>query len=166
MSWATSASTVSQRMLPGQEGDVTSVAFSADGRYMASTAWSDHAFVRVWNTATGRLVHVLQGHTATPLTTAFSPDGRCLVSAGSSSTPDGTLSGGPGEVKLWDLTTGQEIGALSGQTHPVEVVAFSPDGKRVACEGAELRTGRGDPGVHQCGEHEWGSTEDQERVGL
>jgi WD40 repeat protein len=39
---------------------------------------------------------------------------------------------GPGEVKVWDTQTGQELLTLKGHPAPISGVAFSPDGKRLA----------------------------------
>ena len=38
----------------------------------------------------------------------------------------------PGEVKVWDATTGKELLKLTGQKAAVAGVAFSPDGRRLA----------------------------------
>ena len=73
---------------------MTGVAFSPDGKYLA-TASQDNT-VRVWDAATGKEVAVLRGHTGYVLSVAFSPDGKWLASS----------SGyrGKGEVKVWDAT--------------------------------------------------------------
>jgi WD40 repeat protein len=52
---------------------------------------------------------------------AFSPDGRTLVSGGST-----------GTVRLWEVATGKEIMALRGEQDQETVVGFSPDGKLIA----------------------------------
>src|SRR5262249_8693924 len=73
------------------------VAFSPDGKLVAASA-NRHA-IMLWETATGRLVHQLEGHEklnfAVPI--AFSPDGRMLASGGLEET-----------IRLWDLKTGKE----------------------------------------------------------
>jgi WD40 repeat protein/serine/threonine protein kinase len=103
-----------------QEDVVTGVAFSPDGRRLASaSSWPQE--VRVWDAASGKLVLTLAGHTDLVTCVAFSPDGRRLASASHDHT-----------VRVWDAATGQEVRALQGRTGWVQSVAFSPDGRRLA----------------------------------
>jgi eukaryotic-like serine/threonine-protein kinase len=83
-----------------------------------------------------RLCHsdvlTLKGHAGEVGTVAFSPDGKRLVS--------GVCHlGKPGEVKVWDATTGQELLTLKGHSNQVWGVVFSPDGKRLASASGELK---------------------------
>lgn len=69
---------------------------------------------------------------------AFSPDGRYLASAGggmhSRTSPVHVfLEQGNGEVKLWDVTTGTELRSYGSQISAATSVAFSPDGRDLAC---------------------------------
>ena len=59
-------------------GVVHGVAISPDGRLIASR--SADQTVKLWDTATGREVHTLEGHTKVVDRVAFSPDGRVLAS--------------------------------------------------------------------------------------
>jgi WD40 repeat protein len=66
------------------------VAFSPDGRTLASASWDDT--VKLWHPRTGKERATLRGHTDEVRSVVFSPDGRTLASA----SEDGT-------IKLWDV---------------------------------------------------------------
>jgi eukaryotic-like serine/threonine-protein kinase len=115
-----------ERTLKGHTLPVLSVAFSADGKRIASG--SQDETVKVWDTQTGQPTLTLQGHTSEVKSVAFSADGTRIASGSEDKT-----------VKVWDAQTGQEQLPLKGHTGTVMSVAFSADGTRIA-SGSEDKT--------------------------
>jgi WD40 repeat protein len=103
-------------------GPVTAVAFSPNGKILASSSW-DHT-VRLWDRDTGKELHRLRGHTDAVFCLAFAPDGRTLASAGKDHT-----------IRLWDAAAGKEVKQVGKPALDVDCLAFAPDGKSLAAGG-------------------------------
>jgi WD40 repeat protein len=112
--------------LRGHTGPVLTVALSLDGKTLASG--SADKTVKLWDAVTGQEKATLRGHVDAVSSVAFSPDGKTLAS-GSGVWDEQKYQYVAGEVRLWDVTTGQQRDVLQGATSPV---AFSPDGKTLA----------------------------------
>ena len=106
-------------LLTGYTQEVLSVAFSPDGRWLASGG-DDHT-VKLWDTSNWQEVATLLEQTDLVWSIAFLPDGRLFVS-----------SGGSGGIKLWNTNNWQEITSLTGHTDWVRSVTFSPNGHLLA----------------------------------
>jgi WD40 repeat protein len=62
--------------------------------------------VRVWDSSTGEVQNVLEGHTEFSLSVAFSPDGKRIVSGSKDKS-----------VRVWDSSTGEVQNVLEGHTN-------------------------------------------------
>jgi WD40 repeat protein len=107
------------RTLTGHAGWVRGVAFSPDGRLLATASIDRTA--RLWDPATGECVRTLTGHAEAVHGVAFSPDGRLLATASDDRT-----------AKIWDPVTGECVRTLTGHAAGLRGVAFSPDGRLLA----------------------------------
>ncbi|MFQ6021194.1 MAG: protein kinase [Acidiferrobacterales bacterium] len=112
------------RTLTGHDDWVHAVAFSPDGKTLASASYD--RTIRLWNVATGTLHRILRGHDRGINSVAYSTDGKWLASAGD----DGT-------VRLWDASTGRPWGLFEGPGYAVYTVAFSPNGTQLAAGGKD-----------------------------
>src|SRR5262249_24055384 len=115
------------RRFEGRGGGILRVAFSPDGRRAASSSVA-HT-VRVWDVATGKVVHVLEGHSDRVECVSFSPNGKRLLSG----SWDGT-------GRLWDVASGKELKKYESEGDPglhVSNAIFFKDGKKFLCNSVD-----------------------------
>ncbi len=89
---------------------ILGLAFSPDGKLLASGEVDKK--VRLWDTATGKQVALLEGHTKQVTAVAFTPDGKTLCSASYDHT-----------VRLWDVASGKVREVQAGDPKKGEVPA-------------------------------------------
>ena len=145
-------------LLQGHSGAVLSLAFSADGKLLASGSTDDTAII--WDVAKRSKLHQLRGHTADINRVVFTLDGERLATAGDDRRVmiwrirDGALvvrsapfrgklfglvvspitgeiaaSTQEGEIALLDDRTGRNIRSRSGGNGEFMSLSFSPDGR-------------------------------------
>ena len=115
--------------LEGDGRPMHGVAFTRDGRRLASSVWTMNQHgsipanqpggIQVWDARTGRRLLSVSTPPGIIWALEFSPDGKLLAGAGSDKV-----------IRLWDTCTGQ-VRELTGHKQAVLCLAFSPDGKRL-----------------------------------
>jgi RNA polymerase sigma factor (sigma-70 family) len=110
-------------------GDVHFVAFSPDGKLLASEHFGS---VRLWDIQTQKQVGLLEGASSWPGSNSivFTSDGKTIASIYDK------------EIYLFDVKEQRRIGILKGHTDSIHSLAISPDGKILVSTGNSDRTVR------------------------
>jgi serine/threonine protein kinase/WD40 repeat protein len=97
---------------------VTALAFSPDGRTLASAGGFDESDIRLWNVATGSEIGRLEGHQTWVGSLVFWPDGKKMASCSADQT-----------IRTWDVASRKCLDVLRGHRLDVWRLALLPDNK-------------------------------------
>jgi WD40 repeat protein len=110
--------------LTGHTGLVVALAYSPDGRTLASASADGTA--RLWDVATGRLLTKLQSPYERATCVAFAPDGVTLGVG---------YAGARGFMQLWDVNARRLIESWAPHGERTSSIVFHPSGRILATAG-------------------------------
>jgi WD40 repeat protein len=110
------------RVLQGTNRFIWRLAFSHDGRVLASSGWDWP--VNLWDVEKLRLRDTLVGHTGIVGGLAWSPEGNLLASAGDDQT-----------IRLWDVEQASPRAVMHGHQGRIMDIAFTSDGRYLISAG-------------------------------
>lgn len=103
-------------------GGVYDIAYSADGKYLASVSADES--IRLWNVQTGKTVNIISnGGFVSEL--AYSPVEQQIA------------TGFEESIRVWNPHTGELLRTLEGHTDRIHDIAYSPDGKIIASNASD-----------------------------
>jgi len=109
------------------DGHISAIAFSPDGTRIATASYDNTT--RIWDVASGKeLLRLNHGDPVNFI--SFSPDGTRIATACGNTSPLATNEL-DNSARIWDSSSGKELLSLN-HSGPVNIVAFSPDGTRMA----------------------------------
>jgi WD40 repeat protein/class 3 adenylate cyclase/GTPase SAR1 family protein len=120
------------RTLRGHTGTIGRIAWSTDGRMLASPSLDKT--IRLWDAETGECLHILRGHNENVAVVAFSPIGKILASGGGSpyGRPLNESINLDTSIRLWEIASGELLSKFGSHTSQVSSLAFDPAGHRLA----------------------------------
>jgi WD40 repeat protein len=105
---------------------VSALAFSPDGKILATGAAYSDPDIRLWDVASGSEIGRMLGHQAWVSSLAFLPDGKRLVSSSADQT-----------IRVWDVASRQTLNVLRGHSNEVWRLAVMPDGRTLVSGGKD-----------------------------
>jgi WD40 repeat protein len=127
--WETATGKLCHRVQVPQ-GRNQRVALSHDSKILAVSNWKEQE-IRLYDVASGKPLHAFGGHRSGPLTVAFAPDGKTVVTVSREAVPSQPVrEWAAWSLRQWNPASGKELSVtradLGGEVH---FNVFSPDGR-------------------------------------